>query len=37
MTTRIFGQAGGGRTALELRKAVTMEQGTVHLVYAVKK
>lgn len=27
----------GGRVALELRKAVTMEHGTVHLVYAVKK
>ncbi|MDK2916260.1 MAG: 2,5-diamino-6-(ribosylamino)-4(3H)-pyrimidinone 5-phosphate reductase [Euryarchaeota archaeon] len=33
---RLFGRAGG-RTALELRKAVPMEQGTVHLVYAVKK
>lgn len=32
----LFGRAGG-RPALELRKAVTMEQGTVHLVYAVKK
>lgn len=27
----------GGRVALELQKAVPMEQGTVHLVYAVKK
>jgi len=33
---RLFGRAGG-RTALELRKVVPMEQGTVHLVYAVKK
>ncbi|PKL57194.1 MAG: 5-amino-6-(5-phosphoribosylamino)uracil reductase [Methanomicrobiales archaeon HGW-Methanomicrobiales-6] len=33
---KLFNKAGG-RTALELRKAVTMEQGTVHLVYAVKK
>ncbi len=27
----------GGRAALELRKAVPMAQGTVHLVYAVKR
>jgi Pyrimidine reductase, riboflavin biosynthesis len=27
----------GGRVTLELQKAVPMEQGTVHLVYAVKK
>lgn len=27
----------GGRVVLELRKAVPMEQGAVHLVYAVKK
>ncbi|MCK9307395.1 MAG: dihydrofolate reductase family protein [Methanoculleus sp.] len=27
----------GGRVALEIQKAVPMEQGTVHLVYAVKK
>lgn len=33
---KLFGRAGG-RTALELRKAVPLEQGTVHLVYAVKK
>ena len=33
---KLFGRAGE-RTALELRKAVPMEQGTVHLVYAVKK
>ncbi|BBL67393.1 dihydrofolate reductase family protein [Methanoculleus chikugoensis] len=33
---KLFGRAGG-RTALELRKAVPMEQGTIHLVYAVKK
>jgi len=32
---KLFGRAGG-RTALELRTAVPMEQGTVHLVYAVK-
>jgi len=32
---KLFGRAGG-RTALELRKAVPMEQGTVHLVYAKK-
>ena len=33
---KLFGRAGG-RTALELRKAVPMERGTVHLVYALKK
>ena len=33
---KLFGRAGG-RVALELQKAVPMEQGTVHLVYAVKK
>lgn len=33
---KLFGRAGG-RTTLELQKAVPMEQGTVHLVYAVKK
>ncbi|KLK89104.1 5-amino-6-(5-phosphoribosylamino)uracil reductase [Methanoculleus sediminis] len=33
---KLFGRAGG-RTALELRKAVPMEQGTVHLVYSVKR
>ncbi|MCM2465437.1 dihydrofolate reductase family protein [Methanoculleus oceani] len=33
---KLFGRVGG-RVALELRKAVPMEQGTVHLVYAVKK
>lgn len=27
----------GGRVTLELQKAVPMEQGTVHLVYVVKK
>ncbi|WP_292364375.1 MULTISPECIES: dihydrofolate reductase family protein [unclassified Methanoculleus] len=33
---KLFDRAGG-RTALELRKAVQMEQDTVHLVYAVKR
>jgi len=33
---KLFGRAGG-RTALELRKAVPMEQGAVHLVYALKR
>lgn len=33
---RLFDRIGG-RVALELRKAVPMEQGTVHLVYAVKR
>jgi len=33
---KLFDRAGG-RAALELRKAVPMEHGTVHLVYAVKK
>jgi len=33
---KLFDRAGG-RVALELRKAVPMEHGTVHLVYAVKK
>jgi len=33
---KLFARAGG-RTTLELQKAVPMEQGTVHLVYAVKK
>jgi len=33
---KLFDRAAG-RAALELRKAVPMEHGTVHLVYAVKK
>ncbi|WP_292728404.1 dihydrofolate reductase family protein [Methanoculleus sp.] len=33
---KLFDRAGG-RVTLELQKAVPMEQGTVHLVYAVKK
>jgi len=33
---KLFDRAGG-RVALELQKAVPMEQGAVHLVYAVKK
>lgn len=33
---KLFDKAGG-RVALELREAAPMEQGTVHLVYAVKR
>ncbi len=33
---KLFGRVGG-RVTLELQKAMPMEQGTVHLVYAVKK
>ncbi|WP_292729894.1 dihydrofolate reductase family protein [Methanoculleus sp.] len=33
---KLFDRAGG-RAALELQKTVPMEQGAVHLVYAVKK